>query len=70
MRTARSRYSLEQVQVGDRMRVRPGKRCRVDGNILEGKSSVDESMITGDPYRWRKLSDRVIGATINGTGPW
>ncbi len=60
---------LEQVQAGDRLRVRPGEKVPVDGNILEGKSSVDESMITGEPIPVEKASgDRVIGATINGTG--
>ncbi len=60
---------LEQVQVGDRLRVRPGEKVPVDGTIIEGKSSVDESMITGEPIPVEKgLNDRVIGATINGTG--
>ena len=60
---------LEQVQAGDRLRVRPGEKVPVDGNILEGKSSVDESMITGEPMPVEKApGDRVIGATINGTG--
>jgi len=60
---------LEQVQTGDRLRVRPGEKVPVDGNILEGKSSVDESMITGEPIPVEKVTgDRIIGATINGTG--
>jgi P-type Cu+ transporter len=60
---------LEQVQVGDRLRVRPGEKVPVDGTIVEGKSSVDESMITGEPIPVEKgVGDRVIGATINGTG--
>ncbi|MBU4234181.1 MAG: heavy metal translocating P-type ATPase [Desulfobacterales bacterium] len=60
---------LEQVQAGDRLRVRPGEKVPVDGNIIEGKSSVDESMITGEPMPVEKApGDRVIGATINGTG--
>jgi Cu+-exporting ATPase len=60
---------LEQVQVGDRLRVRPGEKVPVDGSILEGKSSVDESMITGEPIPVEKApGDRVIGATINGSG--
>ncbi|HZE21143.1 MAG TPA: copper-translocating P-type ATPase, partial [Desulfobaccales bacterium] len=60
---------LEQVQAGDRLRVRPGEKVPVDGTILEGKSSVDESMITGEPIPVEKGSgDKVIGATINGSG--
>jgi Cu+-exporting ATPase len=60
---------LEQVQAGDRLRVRPGEKVPVDGNILEGKSSVDESMITGEPIPVEKtIGDRIIGATINGIG--
>ncbi len=60
---------LEQVQVGNKLRVRPGEKVPVDGTILEGKSSVDESMITGEPIPVEKGSgDRVIGATINGSG--
>ncbi len=60
---------LEQVQVGDRLRVRPGEKVPVDGTIIEGKSSVDESMITGEPIPVEKAAgDRVIGATINGSG--
>jgi Cu+-exporting ATPase len=60
---------LEQVQAGDRLRVRPGEKVPVDGTVIEGKSSVDESMITGEPIPVEKApSDRVIGATINGSG--
>jgi Cu+-exporting ATPase len=60
---------LEQVQPGDRLRVRPGEKVPVDGTIVEGKSSVDESMITGEPIPVEKgVGDKVIGATINGTG--
>lgn len=61
--------SLEHVKVGDRLRVRPGEKIPVDGVVLEGSSSVDESMITGESIPvLKKLSDKVIGATINGTG--
>lgn len=61
--------SLDQVQIGDRLRVRPGEKIPVDGVVLEGKSSVDESMITGEPIPVSKANgDKVIGATINGTG--
>ena len=60
---------LEQVQVGDRLRVRPGDKVPVDGRVLEGHSSVDESMITGEPIPVEKAAgDKVTGATINGTG--
>ncbi len=60
---------LEQVQVGDRLRIRPGEKVPVDGMIIEGKGSVDEAMITGEPIPVEKApGDRVIGATINGSG--
>ncbi len=61
--------SLELVRPGDRLRVRPGEKVPVDGRVLEGKSVVDESMITGEPIPVeKKAGDRVTGATINGTG--
>ncbi len=60
---------LEQVQVGDRLRVRPGEKVPVDGVVVEGESAVDESMISGEPIPVAKQSgDKVIGATVNGTG--
>lgn len=60
---------LEQVQVGDRLRVRPGDKVPVDGVVVDGRSSVDESMISGEPVPVEKVSgDPVTGATINGTG--
>jgi Cu+-exporting ATPase len=60
---------LDQVQVGDRLRVRPGERVPVDGVVLEGKSAVDESMVTGEPIPAEKVPEsRVTGGTINGTG--
>jgi len=60
---------LDQVQPGDRLRVRPGEKVPVDGVVLEGRSAVDESMITGEPIPVEKGSgDRLIGATVNGTG--
>ncbi len=60
---------LDQVQVGDRLRVRPGEKVPVDGVVIEGSSSVDESMVTGEPIPVEKhAGDRVIGATVNATG--
>ena len=60
---------LDQVQVGDRLRVRPGEKVPVDGLVLEGHSAVDESMLTGEPMPVEKtVADKVIGATVNGTG--
>ncbi|SDG48492.1 Cu+-exporting ATPase [Onishia taeanensis] len=61
--------ALEQVQIGDRLRVHPGEKVPVDGVVVEGNSSLDESMITGEPIPVeKKTDDKVIGATINGTG--
>ncbi len=60
---------LERVQVGDRLRVRPGEKIPVDGIVLEGATSVDESMITGEPIPVEKTKgSRVSGGTVNGTG--
>jgi Cu+-exporting ATPase len=60
---------LERVKPGDRLRVRPGEKIPVDGVVLDGRSSVDESMITGEPIPVEKQAgDRVTGATVNGTG--
>ena len=61
--------ALDQVQVGDKLRVRPGEKIPVDGTCIEGSSNVDESMITGEPVPVpKKPGDRVTGATINGKG--
>ncbi|MBZ5702617.1 MAG: heavy metal translocating P-type ATPase [Acidobacteriia bacterium] len=60
---------LDQVKAGDLLRVRPGEKIPVDGTVLEGFSSVDESMITGEPIPVEKHKGaRVTGATVNGTG--
>ena len=60
---------LDEVHVGDRLRVRPGEKVPVDGVVLDGSSAVDESMITGEPIPVEKhANDRVVGATVNGTG--
>src|SRR5258706_1223241 len=60
---------LNEIQVGDRLRVRPGEKVPVDGVILEGSSAVDESMVSGEPIPVEKhAGERVIGATVNGNG--
>ena len=60
---------LEQVQVGDRLRVRPGEKIPVDGVVLEGHSSVNESMVSGEPIPVEKnVAAKVTGGTVNGTG--
>lgn len=60
---------LDQVKVGDRIRVRPGEKIPVDGEVLDGSSHVDESMVTGEPVPVAKgQGDPVIGSTINGNG--
>ncbi len=60
---------LEQVHPGDRLRVRPGEKIPTDGVVVEGKSAVDESMITGEPIPAPKaVGDAVTGGTVNGTG--
>jgi len=57
------------LQPGDRVRVRPGETVPVDGTVMEGRSSIDESMLTGEPVPVGKtVGDSVIGATLNGTG--
>ena len=61
--------ALDAVAVGDRLRVRPGEKVPIDGVVLEGTSSVDESMVTGESIPVEKqVGDRLIGATVNGTG--
>src|SRR6516225_3591393 len=71
MRDDGSEYDvpLEQVKVGDKLRVRPGEKIPTDAIVVDGLSSVDESMITGESLPVEKRSgDKVIGATVNGTG--
>ncbi len=61
--------SLDDIREGDRLRVRPGEKVPVDGEIVEGESAVDEAMVTGEPVQATKgAGDRVIGGTVNGTG--
>ena len=60
---------LEQVSIGDHLRVRPGEKIPVDGKVIQGSSTVDESMLTGEPVPVSKTAgDEVVGATINGKG--
>lgn len=60
---------IDFVRPGDRLRIRPGEKIPVDGTVTEGTSSVDESMITGEPIPVEKIpGDHIIGATVNGTG--
>jgi len=60
---------MEHVQVGDTLRVRPGEKVPVDGEVIDGESNVDESMVTGEPIPVVKTSgEPLIGATVNGTG--
>lgn len=60
---------LDQIRVGDQLRVRPGEKLPTDGEVIAGHSSVDESMITGEPLPVEKtVGEKVTGATVNGTG--
>jgi len=60
---------LAEVRVGDVLRVRPGDKVPIDGTVIEGRSSVDESMLTGEPVPVEKVAgERVTGGTLNGTG--
>ncbi len=64
-----SEVPLEDVHVGDHLRVRPGEKIPVDGRVIEGSTHVDESMVTGEPIPVEKTAgDTVIGATVNQTG--
>lgn len=60
---------ITDIKVGDKLRVRPGEKVPVDGLVLEGRSVIDESMITGEPVPVEKVQgDKVTGATVNGAG--
>src|SRR4030095_13880142 len=60
---------LDQIEKGDRLRVRPGEKVPVDGRVIEGRTSIDESMITGESMPvTRSTDDRVTGGTVNQTG--
>ncbi len=60
---------IDEIEVGDRLRIRPGEKVPVDGTVVEGRSSIDESMLTGESVPVEKeTGDEVIGATVNGTG--
>ena len=66
---AEEEIPLDQVERGDRLRVRPGEKIPEDGTVIEGTSSVDESMVTGEPIPVEKIAGgRVTGGTVNGTG--
>src|SRR3546814_10405590 len=61
---------VSEVAEGDLVRIRPGERLAVDGEVVEGRSAVDQSLVTGEPMPVdRQAGDKVIGGTINGTGP-
>ena len=66
---AESDVDLSAIQVGDKLRVRPGEKIPTDGVVTEGRSSVDESMVSGEPIPVEKTVDaKMVGGTINGTG--
>ncbi len=66
---AEEEISIEEIKVGDLLRVRPGEKIPVDGVVVSGSSSVDESMVTGESIPVEKTANaKMIGATINGTG--
>ena len=67
--TVRRDVPVEHVHIGDRLRVRPGERVPVDGKVTEGITTIDESMVTGEPIPVEKTIDaKVTGGTVNGTG--
>jgi len=60
---------IEVIQVGDHLRIRPGEKVPVDGRVIDGHSSIDESMVSGEPVPVEKqVDDKVVGGTVNGTG--
>ena len=66
---AEAEIPIERVQPGDRLRIRPGDAVPVDGTVIEGRSAVDESMVTGESMPVAKQAgERLIGGTVNGTG--
>ena len=66
---AEEQVKLDEVKVGDRLRIKPGEKVPVDGLVLEGASRIDESMVSGEPVPVAKgPGDRVTGATVNGSG--
>jgi Cu+-exporting ATPase len=66
---AEEEVELDEIKVGDRLRVRPGDKVPLDGEVIDGRSNVDESMVTGEPLPVRKqVGAKVIGGTLNGQG--
>ncbi len=65
----KAEVALSEIQVGERLRVRPGEKVPVDGSVVEGRSSVDEAMVTGEPIPVEKtVGESVVGGTVNGNG--
>lgn len=61
--------AIDEIQIGDKLRVKPGAKVAIDGKIVEGRSTIDESMVTGESMPVQKVAnDSVIGGTVNGTG--
>ena len=62
--------AVEMVAVGDCVRVRPGEKFAVDGQVIEGRSSIDESLVTGESMRVKKKRGRTFAGTLTPAAPW